>query len=240
LAAKQSGRSPRPCGASRRLRLVIASRRRRRSNPGRPPPDPFDRYIFADENTEAVLALRQRVGRMAPAADVSYVQGDANARVDDILKLIPNPEHGRVLSFCFLDPYKLNIAFETVRTLAADRPMDFLILLALHVDANRNLDRYVQEESPVIDLLLGDRDWRKRWNAVEGAGERMVPFLAEEYSRRMALIGYLPMTLEQMVKVRTYEKRLPLYYLAFFSKHRRGVDFWQEVLKYSDDQLALL
>lgn len=50
----------------------------------------------------------------------------------------------------------------------------------------------------------------------------------------------LPMSLEDMVKVRTHERRLPLYYLAFYSKHRRGLDFWRKVRAYSDDQLDML
>jgi len=33
---------------------------------------------------------------------------------------------------------------------------------------------------------------------------------------------------------------VPLYYLAFFSRNERGLDYWREVLRYSDDQLPLL
>jgi hypothetical protein len=68
----------------------------------------------------------------------------------------------------------------------------------------------------------------------------VVEFLAEEYSARMAGLGYIPMALDRMVKVRTHDRRLPLYYLAFFSRNERGLQFWNEVLKYSDDQLSLI
>ncbi len=56
----------------------------------------------------------------------------------------------------------------------------------------------------------------------------------------MAALGYLPMPLERMVKVRTYERRLPLYYLAFYFRHPRGLDFWEQVRDYSSDQLDLM
>ena len=56
----------------------------------------------------------------------------------------------------------------------------------------------------------------------------------------MGQIGYLTMTLEDMVKVRTHDKHLPLYYLAFFSKHAKGLEFWRAVRKYATDQLSLL
>jgi len=61
--------------------------------------------------------------------------------------------------------------------------MDFLILLALYVDANRNIERYAGEESEVINRLLGDRLWRPRWEAARRDGKSVVEFLAEEYSR---------------------------------------------------------
>jgi hypothetical protein len=42
-----------------------------------------------------------------------------------------------------------------------------------------------------------------------------------------------------MVKIRTHSRRLPLYYLAFFSRHRQGLQLWDQVRKYADDQLTM-
>jgi three-Cys-motif partner protein len=204
-------------------------------------PDRFDRYVFADANPDAIAALRQRATRLAPDADLRFLVGDANERIQQIAAALPvHGADGKVLSFCFLDPCKLNIHFETVRRLAADRPIDFLILLALYVDANRNIERYASDESEVINRLLGDSAWRPRWETARRAGKSVVEFLAEEYSARMSGLGYIPMALDRMVKVRTHDGRLPLYYLAFFSRDERGLQFWNEVLKYSDDQLSLI
>jgi three-Cys-motif partner protein len=201
-------------------------------------PDRFDRYIFCDANPDAIAALQTRVVRPWPTIDARFVQGDANESMNEIVRNIP--DMGRVLSFCFLDPYKLNIEFETVKRLADGRNVDFLILLAFYVDANRNLELYVRDESDVIDRFLGDRNWRVGWEAAQVEHTSFVAFLAGEYSRRMAALGYLPMPLEQMVKIRTHEKRLPLYYLAFYSRHQRGLDFWEQVREYSSDQLELM
>jgi hypothetical protein len=55
----------------------------------------------------------------------------------------------------------------------------------------------------------------------------------------MVHLGYLPAGLERMKEVRSDEKNLPLYHLAFFSKHPRGYQFWDQVLKYGTDQLSL-
>jgi three-Cys-motif partner protein len=202
-------------------------------------PDPFDQYVFADENGAALEALKARVARLEQQPSVSYVVGDANAVVAEILEMIPRDVGQKTLSFCFLDPYKLNIHFETVQRIADGRAVDFLILLALYVDANRNVQWYVEESNSTIDLFLGDQTWRTRWRRPEERGETIVTFLAKEYSSRMAQIGYLPMALDDMVKVRTHDRRLPPYYLAFFSRHKTGLKFWREVLKYANDQLDL-
>ena len=201
-------------------------------------PDRFDRYVFCDANEEAVDALRTRTAEMSPDAPVEFVLGDANERVDQIMNRLP--VHGRVLSLCFLDPYKLNVHFETVRRLAENRPIDFLILLALYLDANRNIERYVRDESTVIGRFLGDAEWRPKWESASASGMSVAEFLAAEYSGHMASLGYIPMALDRMVKIRTRDRRVPLYYLALFSRDERGLYFWDEVRKYSEDQLSLM
>ncbi len=203
-------------------------------------PDQFDSYVFADENTESLDALRTRVSRLGYSVTPTYIPGDANDKVGRVLDVISKTPSKSTLSFCFLDPYKLNIHFDTVRRIAEGRAVDFLILLALYIDANRNVSFYVAEENRTIDQFLGDPNWRQRWKAAEDGGDTIVEFLANEYSTRMHQIGYLPMSIEHMVKIRTLDRRLPLYYLAFFSKHNTGLKFWDEVRKYATDQLTLL
>ena len=203
-------------------------------------PDPFDEYVFSDESPEALDALRIRVAGLDQQLPVTYIPGDANVAVARIVTVVSATPSKSTLSFCFLDPYKLNIHFQTVERIAEGRAVDFLILLALYIDANRNIQWYVGDDNPTIDLFLGDHTWRPRWKTAERAGDSIVKFLANEYSARMGQIGYLTMTLEDMVKVSTRDKRLPLYYLAFFSKHAKGLEFWRAVRKYATDQLSLL
>ena len=202
--------------------------------------DPFDAYVFAEENPQSLDALRTRVARLNQPSPVTYLPGDANKKVDRVIEMISKTPARSTLSFCFLDPYKLNIHYNTVRRIAEGRAVDFLILLALYTDANRNIQFYVADRNQTIDLFLGTSDWRPRWKTAELAGDTIVEFLAMEYSTRMSQIGYLPMNIQDMVKVRTLDNNLPLYYLAFFSKHRTGLKFWDQVRKYATDQLTLL
>jgi len=204
-------------------------------------PHPFDRYIFCDQDTKAIAALHQRASRLAPAADVHFLAKDVNLSADDISSLIPHhsPDN-TVLSLCIVDPYKLNIHFETIRQLGQSRAMDFVILLATDMDGRRNWTRYLETRSTKVAEFLGSPDWRDRWGPAESSGKSSAQFLAEEYSMQMAKIGYLPTSVERMIKIRTYRNNMQLYYLAFFSKHQRGNDFWDEVRKYSTAQLGLL
>jgi three-Cys-motif partner protein len=41
---------------------------------------PFDKYVFCDDDPEKLYALRQRVVRIAPHADVTYVEGSCDDR----------------------------------------------------------------------------------------------------------------------------------------------------------------
>jgi len=62
-------------------------------------------------------------------------------------------------------------------------------------------------------------------------------FAADEFAKRMCDLGYLPTP--RMKEVRSLEKNLPLYHLAFFSRHQRAYEFWGQVLKYSTDQTEM-
>jgi len=156
-------------------------------------PDPFDKYIFCDEDPDYVAALRERVKRDWPAVDASYLVGNCNDRVPEITAEIPRASKTTtVLSFCFIDPFGIgDIRFETIRALSRSR-MDFLILLALAMDANRFQTLYARETDHTLDLFLGDPGWRNEWKMATSRRVDFRRFLAQQFADRMAAIGYLP------------------------------------------------
>jgi len=197
---------------------------------------PFDKYIFCEMNPKALEALRARVRRTAPSANVAYIGGDCNQRVSEILNEIPAHSMGhRVLSLCFVDPYDIGIKFETLRTLS-DRFIDFLILLALYMDANRNHENYIKEEAVKVDEFLGSRTWRDEWMASQQNGTPFPQFLAEEFSRSMGRLNYQIQPFYKMKPVKIAEMNVRLYRLALFSRSDRAYKFWDQVLKYSTPQ----
>ena len=199
---------------------------------------PFDKYIFCEKDDELMAALKTRAKRIAPHADVEYVAGDCHAEIERICALIPRGSPGNtVLSLCFVDPFDFGIKFETLRKLSSFF-IDFLVLLAIGMDANRNYDHYVEGESTKIDDALGNTEWRERWK-LHARRREFRPFLANEFAKSMESLGYLPQDLHQMKQVRSDERNLPLYHLALFSRHETAYKFWKDVLKYGTDQPGL-
>ena len=203
-------------------------------------PDQFNKYIFCENEDEKRSVLEVRVKRDHPGVSVNYVE-DANSHVDAIIKNIPQHHTGyRVLSFCFADPYKVsNLQFNTIKRLS-DKYIDFLILLPTYMDAHRNITYYIDEASTAIEDFTGAREWRKEWKATESRSLDFGLFVADLFGRQMKALKYIYSDLSDMVLVRSTEKNLPLYHLAFFSRHQKGADFWKEARKYSTDQLSFL
>ena len=197
---------------------------------------PFDKYVFCEEDPQSLEALRTRIRRLAPSASSDFVLGDCNKQVDSILEKVPigSRDH-HVLSLCFVDPYDIGIKFETLRRLS-NRYVDFLILLALYMDANRNYEHYIRDESSKVDQFLGSKEWRQKWEIAKWDAVRFPRFLAEQFTASMADLGYIAPPFYTMKEVKLQEKNLPLYHLALFSRHERAYQYWDQVLKYSTDQ----
>jgi three-Cys-motif partner protein len=141
-----------------------------------------------------------------------------------------------VLTLCFADPFDISLRFGTISELANQRFVDFVVTLALGMDANRNYEVYIKEDASKIDDFLGSKNWRERWPSAQWDAVKFSRFLADEFTNSMTALRYIPPPFYTMKEVRSYEKNLRLYHLALFSRHERAYKFWDEVLKYSTDQ----
>ena len=199
---------------------------------------PFDKYIFCEESPDLLAALMARVARIAPQTQVAYVPGDCDSKIADICKEIPKGSpSNKVLSLCVVDPFDFGLKFETLKKLSGVY-IDFVVLLAIGMDANRNYDHYVDGNSSKIDEALGNTEWRERWKAA-GRRSDFRRFLAQEFSMSMQSLDYLEQPLDRMKLVKSTEKNLSLYYIALFSRNKTAYKFWDDVLKYGTDQQSL-
>lgn len=201
-------------------------------------PTPFTKYIFCEMDEEKISALEIRAKREHPDKNIVFIKGDSNSNVDKVIAEIEQLGVSTI-SFSFVDPFSLNLHFETIEKLSRVGRIDFLILLALMMNANRNLHNFIDEESNVIDLFIKKSDWRNTFLRGETRKEDFIKFIADTYDENMLNLGYKVKNEGLKPKVDADEYNLSLYYLAFYSKSPLGNKFFSEIQKYNLDQLNL-
>ena len=202
--------------------------------------DQFDRYIFCEKKTTLIHTLKKRVSIDYSEANVQYVEGDVNKRIDQVIEYIPRPSRtNKVLGFCFVDPYKMeNLHFSTVTKLA-NFLIDFLILIPTHMDAARNLSSYYNTDNNTVEKYLSKPNWREEWDKVQLNNPDFKMFIADSIEQQMKSLGYLYGGLPESVIVRWKLRNLKLYLLGLYCRHELGEQFWKDAKKYSGDQQNL-
>lgn len=201
-------------------------------------PNLFNKYILCEKDEKCFSALEARIERHFPEANVQYIRGDSNDKIEEVLSAIPKHSYDdKILRFCFVDPFSLNLKFATIEKLSKVGKIDFLILLALHMDANRNLFNYISDNSDKVDDFINNSSWREPFLNGKLPAKSFIQYLANQYDFNMKKLGYKEPAKKHLVKIE--DINVPLYYLAFYSKHERGNDFYQKVEKYLSTQQSL-
>jgi three-Cys-motif partner protein len=199
--------------------------------------DPFDLCIFCEKDRDKADALAVRARRYPHGEQVHVLTIDANEDIAPIEALIPG---GRTLTFCFVDPYDIAVNFSNIERLTRNRRMDVLILLAVQMDARRNLSTYLRDDNQKIARLLGRRDWQMEWRQAEADGMPFGRWLTLAFTSSMQRIGYVAPRDADIQSVTLKDSGSHgLYYLAFYSKHPRGYDFWRKAVTYASAQIAM-
>lgn len=200
-------------------------------------PNPFNKYIFCEEDPQKIEALKERVNILHPQKDVAFIEGDCNKKIQQIKNQIPRfDKRNKVLRFCFVDPFRININFQTIKELG-ENLMDFLILLPLHMDINRNTETYFGPDNKTLTNFLDTDEWRNKFNLQNLDRKQFIRYISSKYDSNMMNIGYIEP--EHKFPVRSTDKNLPLYHLAFYSKNSRGNDFYKKVKKSAKSQYSL-
>ena len=202
--------------------------------------NPFDKYIFCENNSDKLYSLEKRANDLIIESDITYICGDTNEVIGQIINAVPIPsKRNRVIGFCFLDPYRIReLEFSTIQALAKIY-LDFLILIPTGMDAGRNISKYLDPKNTLIDNFVGTSGWREAWLGAEKNNTKFELFLTGYFSERMKEIGYTYGGLEDSYLVRSDEKNLPLYRLGFFSRHQLGGKFWRNAKRSSTRQQSL-
>jgi len=208
-------------------------------------PVAFDRYLVCEFDPSRFRALRMRIQRDFPGADVRYFEGDCNAIVDRVIAELPGEGNSSsVLTFCVVDPSKIaDLRFSTIEALAYIRPglrraIDFLVLIPSHMDAHREQVYYLDPSSSALSDFLGNPSWRDDWfvEVRSGRPRNFGVFVVDEFGKSMQKHGYL-WDIKDAIPIE--RGRQKLYHLAFFSRHPVGRKFAREARKYASPQRDL-
>jgi three-Cys-motif partner protein len=177
---------------------------------------PFTHYFFNDIQPDVIKSLKSRAAYYH-SANVVFFNKDCNLVVDGLLqKLPPNS-----LDFCFVDPFRWEISFNTIRKLTEGRRMDLAI--TFHVG---NMKRVAHDPPQELIDFFTDRSWQQEYEKAAVTGKLKGHILLEAYKSGLADLEYKDIRDYVLEVNRT---NVPLYHLIFASKHRRGADFWDKI-----------
>lgn len=126
----------------------------------------FDHYIFIDQKQKHVREL-QRLKTEFPRASIDIRRGDANEEIQDICSKVNWASRRAVL---FLDPYGMQVEWETIVAIATTKAIDLWLLFPLGIGVNRLATRsgdIPESWQRRLDLLLGTPAWRDEFYATD-------------------------------------------------------------------------
>jgi three-Cys-motif partner protein len=177
----------------------------------------FSDLHFNDFDPDNVDALRQRIGKLGRAAN--FYSEEAEKAVDKITYAL-NPAG---LHFAFLDPYNLgSLPFSIIQKLAALPKMDLLIHVSVF-DLQRNLRRYLEQGSPVLDAFMPG--WRDSVD-VNTTDQAIRAGLLEHWR---GLISKLGTSTAEGIELVSGPRGQRLYWLVFVSRHDLGLKLWDDI-----------
>jgi three-Cys-motif partner protein len=205
---------------------------------------PFEKYIFCEKDSQFMSSLAARVNELHPGADIKFIPGDCNEKVEEIIKAIPQYSKSyHVLSFCLIDPFRASdFHFETIRKLSQFF-IDFLVLIPDQMDIGRWWKKYLDPKNQIIENFLGNTEWREQWviwsHEQKRAGRpgSFSIFALEQFIKQMESLEFKSLKPSSMKQVRQAGNRSPLYKLALFSKHELGLYLFDQTQKYTEPQM---
>jgi three-Cys-motif partner protein len=125
---------------------------------------PFDHLVFIESSRAKVRELND-LKQAAAGRDIEVLQGDANV---DLPARLAQLNIGRDRAVVFLDPFGMQVAWETLRAIAETKFVDMLYLFplsGLYRQATRSAADLTTEKIASLDRIFGTHDWRTAFYA---------------------------------------------------------------------------
>lgn len=195
----------------------------------------FDRYFFSDNDSENIEILKRRCSYHQDYDKISFIIGDANKVVDQIVTEIMSvdttfiKDQWLTLNLAFIDPEGLELQWATVEKLAVLRTD--LIIYYPQMGITRDAPREIYSQPPTpIDLFFGDTEWRLIYKKNQMRAESFLHRdLLDHYKQKLTSLGYTDHHISEPLLKNS--KATPLYRLLFACKHPLGNKFWADVTR---------
>ncbi|MBY5608716.1 three-Cys-motif partner protein TcmP [Rhizobium leguminosarum] len=118
----------------------------------------FDRLIFMDQKPAHCAAL-EALKASHPGRDVHVLNGDANVIIQNNINRVDWSSRRAIM---FLDPYGMEVAWETLQAIAKTKAIDvwFLFPLSgLYRQAARNISGVDATKRKALTIMLGTDEW---------------------------------------------------------------------------------
>jgi len=121
---------------------------------------PFDRYIFIEQDESYLSELSSKVLKRAPGKCIDFISGDCNDSLRKVLSYKWYANHWR--GVIFLDPYAMDLKWETLASIAKTQAFDvwYLFPLSALIRCLPREGRIPASWKEKIDGLLGTDEWQ--------------------------------------------------------------------------------
>lgn len=173
---------------------------------------PFTNFIFVDIMEDYCKAMRKRLKR---TPNVNVKRGDCNDLVSDVLSMMNTLDP----CFVFLDPFGLELKWETVERLSKKRRIDLLINFPVGAVC-RSMNKEGAEDT-VTNCLGSDQ-----WMYLKGRGRSLRFKLRDLYMENME--KFFEFTSPKLVYT---PSNVPLYYLIYACHFQVGKKIWEYITR---------
>ena len=204
-------------------------------------PNPFHKYLFIEKSKARVDELEAAIKRDHPALlpRSTLLVGDANARLQE---WCGKRDWKKERAVVFLDPYGMQVEWETIKALGATEAVDLWYLFPLGVGVSRLLTRSGNIDAAWknrLTVLFGTSDWEGEFYRVN---EQQSLFGTLQTVERDApaekiqnfIEARLATCFAQVAKglILKNSRNSPLYLLCFAAANKRGAPTALKIAQY--------
>lgn len=190
----------------------------------------FDHYLFIDRSEARCNELESLKDEFPElASDIQVRRGEANSEIQDLC----SRDWRAARAVLFLDPYGMQVEWQTIAAIAKTKAIDTWILFPLGIGVNRLLTR--SGEIPEswrhrLDNLLGNTDWfdefykPRKTSTLFGIEEDLVKQATTESIGKyfVTRLKTVFAAVSEKPRVLSNSSNCPLYLLCFAAGNEKG------------------